>query len=127
MLELMAQRGRVSVVADQIGSPTSARSVARVLWQFARRSDVYGIHHWTDSGRASWYDVALAIAEEGAALRLVPDNVEVRPISMSEYPTPARRPRYSVLDSASTRSALGLEPIPWRESLRTTLRELADA
>jgi dTDP-4-dehydrorhamnose reductase len=126
MLQLMAERGAVRVVADQVGSPTSARSVARILWHIVRRPDVHGIHHWTDSGRISWYDFAVAIAQDGSSLDLLPASVQVSPISTMEYPTPARRPRYSVLDSSRTCAALGIQPMDWRENLRQTLREIAN-
>jgi dTDP-4-dehydrorhamnose reductase len=127
MLQLMSQRGAVSVVADQVGSPTSARSVAQALWQVVLRRDVHGIHHWTDDGVASWYDFAVAIAEEGTSAKLLSSGVEVRPISTSQYPTPARRPRYSVLDTRLTRSALELSPRHWRDNLRETIREIVSA
>jgi dTDP-4-dehydrorhamnose reductase len=127
MLQLMAERGAVRVVADQVGSPTSSRSLARTLWQLARRTDVHGIQHWTDAGLASWYDFAVAIAEEAAALNLVPSSVSVTPISTSEHPTAARRPAYSVLDSRATNARLEVTPVHWRKNLRETLREIASA
>ncbi len=127
MLRLMAERGSVRVVADQVGSPTAARSVADVLWRFVERKDIYGIYHWTDAGVASWYDFAVAIAEEGALIKLLPPDVEVSPISTAEYPTPARRPAYSVLDKRSTYAVLGLRPVHWRTGLRATLGEIARA
>lgn len=124
MLRLMGERGGVRVVADQIGTPTAARPLAETLWQIAARPDIHGIHHWTDAGVASWYDFAVAIAEEGAALGLLPPAVAVTPIATNEYPTPARRPAYSVLDKRSL-AALGLVPMHWRQRLRETLRTLA--
>src|SRR5882757_2761511 len=70
MLRLMAAKGAVRVVADQIGTPTAAHSLAQVIWAFAARPDVSGLYHWTDAGVASWYDFAVAIAEEAAVLGL---------------------------------------------------------
>jgi dTDP-4-dehydrorhamnose reductase len=125
MLQLMSERGAVSVVSDQVGSPTSARSLARALWKLVAHLDIQGIHHWTDAGLASWYDFAVAIAEDGRCLNLVPPNVDVEPISTLEYPTAARRPSYSVLDSRATGAALGIAPVHWRKNLRETLREIA--
>jgi dTDP-4-dehydrorhamnose reductase len=125
MLQVMTDRGEVSVVADQFGSPTSARSLARTLWHLVIQADVHGIHHWTDAGVASWYDFAVAIAEGGSALNLVPAGVEVKPINTVEYPTPARRPAYSVLNTRATNVALGIEPMHWRENLGEILREIA--
>ena len=125
MLRLMAEQGSVRVVADQVGSPTAARSVAEVLWRLVEREDIHGIYHWTDAGVASWYDFAVAIAEEGTGVQLLPPDVEVLPIATADYPTPARRPAYSVLDKRSTYELLGLRPVHWRTNLRTTLREIA--
>ncbi|HVW70190.1 MAG TPA: sugar nucleotide-binding protein, partial [Steroidobacteraceae bacterium] len=105
------------------GTPTAARSVAGVLWQLVEHPEVSGIHHWTDAGVASWYDFAVAIAEEGVVCGLLPRDVTVAPISTAEYPTPARRPAFSVLDRGSL-AALGAVPVHWRENLRTVLREM---
>jgi dTDP-4-dehydrorhamnose reductase len=127
MLRLMAERRSVRVVSDQVGSPTSASSVADVLWRLIGRADIHGIHHWTDGGTASWYDFAVAIAAEGTAMKLLPPAIEVVPITTADYPTPARRPAYSVLDTQSTRALLGLHQEPWRTNLRAVLREIAHA
>ncbi|HLE57033.1 MAG TPA: dTDP-4-dehydrorhamnose reductase, partial [Rhodothermia bacterium] len=127
MLRLMRERRSVAVVADQVGTPTAADSVADALWQIAIRSDTRGIFHWTDAGVATWYDFAVAIAEEAAAIGLLPSDIEVTPIATSEYPTAAQRPGYSVLDKRSTATALGLKSIHWRRRLRTVLREFKRA
>ena len=126
MLRLMGERGAVRVVADQVGTPTAARPLAEALWQIAARPEIRGIHHWTDAGVASWYDFAVAIAEEGGALGLLPPTVTVTPIATEDYPTPARRPPYSVLDKRSLAS-LGLAPRHWRVRLREVMGELAHA
>lgn len=126
MLRVMRAKGEVRVVADQVGTPTAARPLAQVLWSIAARPDIHGIHHWTDAGVASWYDFAVAIAEEGAVLGLVSPSVSVRPITTEEFSTPARRPSYSVLDKRSLTS-LGLTALHWRVRLRETLRELPRA
>ncbi len=126
MLRVMRASGAARVVADQIGTPTSARSVAQAIWSLVGMPQLSGIHHWTDGGVASWYDFAVAIAEEGAALDLVPAAVTVTPIATEEYPTPARRPAYSVLDKRSL-STLGLVPVHWRKALRGVLREIRNA
>lgn len=126
MLRIMKANGAVRVVADQVGTPTAARFLAECLWRIAADREIRGIHHWTDAGVASWYDFAVAIAEEGAALGLLPPGVAVTPITTSEYPTPARRPSYSVLDKRSLAS-YGLAPSHWRERLRTVLKEIQRA
>lgn len=127
MLRLMQAKGHVRVVADQIGTPTAAISLARALWALAYRSDLSGLYHWTDAGVASWYDFAVAIAEEGSAAGLLPASVGIDPITTLEYPTAARRPAFSVLDSRATVAALALTPQHWRAALRAELKELRNA
>ena len=124
MLRIMGERGTVRVVDDQRGSPTWADSVARALWAAAARPQFRGIHHWTDAGEASWYDFALAIAAEGRELGLLRTPVEVFPIATADYPTPAKRPAYGVLDRSSTEAGLGLKATPWRDNLKKMLMEL---
>ena len=127
MLRLMGERGTVKVVDDQRGSPTWADSVARALWVAAQRPQFRGIHHWTDAGVASWYDFAMAIAADGREAGLLRTPVEVFPIATTEYPTPAKRPAYSVLDCSSTEQGLGLKAAPWRDNLKKMLLELKNA
>lgn len=127
MLRLMAERGTVKVVQDQRGSPTWSDSVARALWAAADKPAFRGIHHWTDAGEASWYDFALAIAADGREAGLLKTPVEVLPITTAEYPTPAQRPGYSVLDRTSTETALKIAATPWRENLKKMLMELKHA
>ncbi len=127
MLKLMAERGRVRVVANQVGAPTWASSLAEALWAAVRTPDLGGIHHWTDAGVASWYDFAVAIAEEAHAMGLLKQPAEVESITAADYPTPAKRPAYSVLDRSSAERALGLKPAHWRVNLRKMLRELGNA
>jgi dTDP-4-dehydrorhamnose reductase len=124
MLRLMSERPEVRVVADQIGTPTYAPDLARALWMLAGRG-VTGIHHYTDAGAASWYDFAVAIQEEALAIGLLDTAVPVIPIATSDYPTPARRPHYSVLDKTSAYAALGGPAPHWRSNLRMMLREIA--
>lgn len=124
MLRLMWEQRSVHVISDQIGTPTAAHSIAKTLWEIARRTDAWGIYHWTDSGVASWYDFAVAIAEEAASLGLIPADVVVEPITTAEYPTAALRPAYSVLDKQRL-LALGIAPpVHWRKNLRKVLGEL---
>jgi len=105
----------------------NAGSVATAIWAIAMRTDLHGIHHWTDAGVASRYDFAVAIAEEATGLGQLPPGTVVRPISTAEYPTVARRPSYSVLDLSSLTAALGLVPEHWRVALRTVLCEMGHA
>jgi dTDP-4-dehydrorhamnose reductase len=127
MLRLMRERDEVHVIADQIGTPTSARSLARTIWAAVARPEVSGILHWTDAGVASWYDFAVAIHEEARACGLLSRETAVRPITSEEYSAPARRPSYSVLDTTETTRVLGETPSHWRTNLRHMLQELVDA
>jgi dTDP-4-dehydrorhamnose reductase len=126
MLRLMRERPRVRVVADQIGAPTWATSLAKAVWAAAERPSVHGVGHWTDEGATSWYDFAVAIRDEALALGLLSAPVEVDPISTHDFPTAARRPTMSVLDTRDTVAALGFGLTPWRENLRRMLQEVAD-
>lgn len=126
MLRLFRERQRVTVVADQVGTPTSADSLARCVWRATLDGGRPGILHFTDAGVASWYDFAVAIYEEARSLGLVSNVVEIAPIATEQYPTPARRPAYSVLDKRATYERLGLTPTHWRTNLRETLKELSE-
>ena len=125
MLRLLKTRESLGVVYDQMGAPTWSTSLARVIWTMARRSDLGGIQHWCDDGVASWYDFAVAIQEEAIARGLLSRPVPIRPIRTKDYPTPARRPAYSVLDKRRTAATIGIEPVHWRTNLRLMLDELA--
>jgi dTDP-4-dehydrorhamnose reductase len=127
MLKLMASRPELRVVADQFGAPTWARGLADALWRFVLRPGFSGIHHWRDAGAASWYDFAVAIGEEASAIGLLSRTVPVLPIGTSEYPTPARRPGFSLLDCSSTWQALEITPPHWRSQLRSMLQELKES
>jgi dTDP-4-dehydrorhamnose reductase len=127
MLKLMRERPEVRVVCDQIGAPTWATGIARAIWGLIEAGAPAGIYHWTDAGVASWYDFAVAIQEEALARGLLARAVPVVPIDTAAYPTPARRPRFSVLDSASTRAILNAPAAHWRQHLRNMFDELRTA
>jgi dTDP-4-dehydrorhamnose reductase len=127
MLRLMAERDEVRVIVDQVGTPTWANSLAHAIWAAVARPDVCGILHWTDAGVASWYDFAVAIQEEALTRRLLSRAVPIFAIPTTTYPTPARRPSYSVLDKSETTRLLDITPVHWRINLRHMLDELAHA
>lgn len=120
MLRLMRERDEVKVVADQIGTPTHAASLARAIWALRGHS---GTFHWTDAGAASWYDLAVAVQEEALALGLLNRQVPVLPIRTQDYPTPAARPAYSVLDKSATWAITG-PARHWRAELRDCLKAM---
>ena len=122
MLRLMGERDELSVVADQIGSPTWATGLARTIWAMVD-AQAAGTWHHADAGVASWYDFAVAIAEEARAIGLLTASPAINPIATADYPTPARRPTFSLLDSSATRAKLGQEPVHWRTNLRAMLKQ----
>ena len=124
MLRLMAEREELGVVADQIGSPTSADDLADALWRLSMNG-AEGTYHYTNSGVASWYDFAVAIRDEGVAADLLPDTAaRVKPIVSADYPTPAKRPAFSVLDTTKTTQFLGAPAPHWRHALVRTLEQI---
>lgn len=125
MLRLMRERDTLRVVADQMGTPTSADGLAGAVW-CALALPLQGIHHWTDAGTASWYDFAVAIAEDAAALGMLARPPTILPIRTQDYPTPAPRPPFSVLDKTATWAALQITPPHWRVPLRVVLQELKE-
>ena len=124
MVRLMKERDELSVVSDQVGAPTWATGLAHTLWGLIEKG-ASGTFHHSDAGEISWHDFAVAIAEEALALGLINRIPTINAIPSSQYPTPAARPAYSVLDCSKTHEALGKPGIPWRDNLRLMLKEEA--
>lgn len=126
MLRLASERDELRVVADQVGAPTSAAWIADAT-AGAIRHGVTGAGTWhlVAAGQTSWHGFASAIMEDAHALGLLARMPTVLPIATAEFPTPAKRPAYSVLDTTRLREDFGVVPPEWREGLRATLRELA--
>ncbi|MDD3553604.1 MAG: dTDP-4-dehydrorhamnose reductase [Deltaproteobacteria bacterium] len=124
MLGLAATRNEIRVVCDQVGSPTWAKDLALAVWNAVGRDGISGIHHFSNAGVASWYDLASAVFKEAVALGLLLREPVVHPIPTEAYPTPARRPFYSVLNCFRTWDCLGITPVHWCESLHRMLIEL---
>ena len=123
ILRLAGEREELSIVDDQVGSPSWTGDIADAVLALIEQ-DARGCYHFTNEGVASWYDFAVAIVAEARALGMPLRVQRVKPIPTAGYPTPARRPAYSVLDKQKIRAALGA-PIPhWRESLVKMLQEL---
>lgn len=123
MLRLMAERDQLGVVADQVGCPTSTAGLARACWAVLINS-VSGVQHWCDAGAASWYDFAIAIAELSQVSGLLETPARVIPIQSADYPTPAMRPSYSLLECSATRAVLQLEPLHWRAALQEVIADV---
>jgi len=130
MLRLHREREQIGVVEDQVGCPTSTASLAAACWRVIAAMDtpagLPAVLHWSDAGAASWYDVAVAVGELGLELGLLERAAVVNPITTADYPTPAQRPSYSLLECSSTRKALGLTPTHWRQALRQLLHLSGD-
>ncbi len=123
MLRLMASRDSLAVVADQVGTPTWTDTLAQTLWALAGHERLGGTYHCTDAGGASWYDFAVAIQDEAVAMGILSRPIPIRPIATADYPTPARRPAYSVLDKSETWQLLGAPAAHWRHGLRHMLAD----
>jgi len=129
MLRLGATRDELRVVMDQVGCPTWTGDLARAIAQLiphlcpANGDGISGILHYTNSGAISWYDFAIAIFEEAAALDVPLAIQRVVPITTAEYPTPAQRPAYSVLSGCNIADILGAPAPHWRSSLRKMLSD----
>ena len=113
MLRLATERDALSVVNDQIGTPTHAIDLAKALVAIIiSGKEAYGMYHFSNEGQCSWYDFAQEI------FRVTSTAMEVTPIPTSQYPTPAIRPKFSVLDKGKMKSTFGLEVLNWKESLK---------
>lgn len=120
MLRLFAEHEEVRVVADQVGTPTHAASLARAIWAL---QDHHGTFHWTDAGITSWYDFAQAIHDEALRLGLLTRPVTILPIATADYPTLASRPAWSVLDKSSSWAITG-PARHWRHELIDCLKDM---
>ena len=122
-----AEEGKpLRVVADQVGCPTSTLTLAKACWRaigIGADPDGPRLLHWSDAGAASWYDFAVAIGELAQAQGLLRQPARVEPITTADYPTPATRPSYSLLDCTASRQALGLPAVHWREALAEVLAQ----
>ena len=116
MLRLAEHNDTLRVVNDQIGTPTSTVDLARAIFKLLH-SDAYGTYHTTCQGFCSWYDFACEIFRQSGK------NIKVIPVTTEEFPRPAKRPAYSVLDNHMLRMTVGDPMRPWQESLTEYLRK----
>jgi dTDP-4-dehydrorhamnose reductase len=122
MLRLMNERDELGVVDDQRGAPTYAGGLAELIWQIHEQElFTAGIYHWTDQANITWCDFAGAIQEEAMAAGLLKKAIPINPITTDDYPTPAARPAYSVLNNTKLAKLAGIEPTPWRQNLKLML------
>ena len=129
MLRLLSERDALSIVNDQIGSPTSTHSLAAVVCSAASTrldsaampKEPTGIFHWSDGASITWFDFALEIQTQALALGLLKSRCTLRPIPTSEYPTPAARPLYSVMSRARARAEFDCPTNTWQAELKRCL------
>ena len=122
MLRLASERDSLSVVSDQLGTPTNAVDLAEALITMLTKThnlqpttyNLFGIYNFSNEGQCSWYDFAKKIFEENNI------TINLNPILTSQYPTPAKRPSYSVLDKSKIKKIFGLQINPWEDSLIKT-------
>ncbi len=124
MLNLMESKPELGVISDQISSPTYAKGLAKACTA-SLTNKVIGVHHYTDTGVASWFDFAVAIQNIALELGLLDKKIVIKPINTSQYPTPAQRPHYSVLDKSSLVQVLpDLKLTHWQEQLKHMMSAL---
>jgi dTDP-4-dehydrorhamnose reductase len=117
MLRLAEDRDELNVIVDQVGTPTNAVDLAKgIMHIISSQSTAYGVYHFSNEGVASWYDFAITIFELGNK------KIKVNAIPTSEYPTPAKRPHYSVLDKTKIKQ-LGVDVPYWKEALKQCFKE----
>lgn len=122
MLRLADEGKQIGVVSDQVGTPTYAGDLAAAIHSIVKNTEWHpGIYHFTNEGVASWYDFAIAIFDNSGR-----GNVTVNPLNTVDYPTPARRPQYSVLSKNKIKSTYGLRIPYWMDSLRLCLSRMND-
>lgn len=117
MIRLGREKDQISVVNDQIGSPTYARDLAQMILEringlIKHKNEIF---HYSNEGEASWYDFAVETMNQKNL------RCKVNPIPTVQYPTPARRPAYSLLDKSKIKSTLGIRIAPWKDSLKSCL------
>ncbi|TDW95801.1 dTDP-4-dehydrorhamnose reductase [Dinghuibacter silviterrae] len=121
MLRLLREKESIGVVADQLGRPTYARNLAKALLgivaEYKQCSDnrFHGVYHYADRGEITWFDLASAVKE------LIQAPCVIHPLTTAQYPTPARRPAYSVLDTTRIEEAFDVDICDWKDSLRRCL------
>ena len=119
MIRLGKEKPELGVIFDQIGTPTYARDLARVIMTAINKGIVPGIYHFSNEGVISWYDFTMAIHRLASIT-----SCHVRPLHTAEYPTPAARPHYSVLDKTKIKQTYGIEVPYWEESLKECIEKL---
>lgn len=119
MIRLGKERESLGVIFDQIGTPTYARDLARAIFAAIRQGVEPGVYHFSNEGVCSWYDFTKAIHRLAGIT-----SCHVKPLHTEEYPTPAKRPHYSVLDKTKIKNTYHIEIPYWMDSLQSCIAEL---
>ncbi len=119
MLRLGKEREELGVIFDQVGTPTYARDLARAILTAVEKGIVPGVYHYSNEGVCSWYDFTRAIHRAAGI-----DSCTVRPLHTEEYPTPAKRPHYSVLDKSKIKDTYDISIPWWEDALKECLKEM---
>ena len=118
MLNLTATKPQLKVVFDQVGTPTYAKDLANAIVEVLKKP-IDGIYHYSNEGVCSWYDFTMMIAEYAGN-----DNCDIQPCHSDEFPSPVKRPAYSVLDKTKIKNSLGITIPYWTDSLRNCIENL---
>ena len=122
----MSKKSELSIVCDQMGSPTSAYALSRLLIKIIKQEDFYGILHWCDGACISWFDFAAEIQKQAFKLGLLKNKIPLKPIKTEEYATSAVRPKYSVLDRNGFQAQFSVDFTDWKDELRGVLRRMSE-
>ena len=125
MLRLMGEKEQLSIVNDQIGSPSSTHGLAALIFAMIPQQRYQGIYHWTDGASISWFEFAQEIQGQALQEGLLSRAIPISRTSTIDYPTPARRPAYSVLDRSRALSEFECPTEDWKTQLRLVIKELA--
>ena len=126
IFSLLRNKDTISIVSDQVGSPTSCESLAKTCWRViniknSNSISIPNILHWSNMGQASWYEIANYIYKTSKKQNLISNNPTIKPISTNEYKFKANRPMFSVLDSSLTSKTLNLKNISWEKAIESII------
>lgn len=122
MLKLMQSRDSLSIINDQTACPTSAIALGQFVWLLSQQKKWQQVYHWSDTGRATWYQFALEIQNLAIDLGKITRRIPIIPVSSEQFPTPAKRPKFSLLDISASEQIM--TPRPWQQNLRSIIKTL---
>ncbi len=122
MLRLMHEKPELKVISDQISSPTSAKELALFIWALTEQESLSPLYHWSDNGKTSWYEFAVAIQQLALKYGKLEKAITIIPISSQDYGSAAKRPRFSQLDISQSQAIL--QASPWQENLESVIKRV---